>query len=198
MENSNSEAIKCVVIGDTGIGRKTLMRILGPAVKASNNQTAQSEKIVFDQKEFEHKFKGSKYQISFFAPSANEDYDRMRPLFYGGTDIFILAFAVDDEYSFEHIKNKWNIETQTFSNSSQSIPIIILGLKSDLRRNKQNSDRLVKVADAQELCKDLKAVRYLECSGSEGKGIDEMVNTVCYCIQNTRHPGATGGCCVIQ
>lgn len=36
-----------------------------------------------------------------------EDYDRLRPLSYPQTDVFLLCFAVDRIESLENVKEKW-------------------------------------------------------------------------------------------
>lgn len=37
----------------------------------------------------------------------HEDYDRLRPLSYPQTDVFILCFSITSRYSFEAVKSKW-------------------------------------------------------------------------------------------
>lgn len=38
-----------------------------------------------------------------------EDYDRLRPLSYPGTDVFVLCYAIDSRASFENLE-KWLAE----------------------------------------------------------------------------------------
>lgn len=35
------------------------------------------------------------------------DYDRLRALFYPGTDVFLVFFSIRDHETLEHVKQKW-------------------------------------------------------------------------------------------
>ena len=50
----------------------------------------------------------SNYSFSFFqfATSGQEDYDRLRPLSYPQTDVFLVCFSVVSPASFENVKEK--------------------------------------------------------------------------------------------
>ena len=44
--------------------------------------------------------------IWFFTLSGQEDYDRLRPLSYPQTDVFLVCFSVVSPASFENVKEK--------------------------------------------------------------------------------------------
>eukprot|EP00731_Ephydatia_muelleri_P008890 Em0004g1228a len=54
----------------------------------------------------------------------------LRPLFYSNTDAVLIAFSVDDEYSYESVRNVWLPEIKQHC---PNIPWLLLGLKADLR-----------------------------------------------------------------
>ena len=68
--------------------------------------------------------------INFCHFSGQEDYDRLRPLSYKDTDVAVLTFGLDSRSSLENIKAKWFPETQHYI---PTVPVILLGLKSDLK-----------------------------------------------------------------
>lgn len=39
--------------------------------------------------------------------AGQEDYDRLRPLSYPQTDVFLVCFSVVSPASFENVKEKW-------------------------------------------------------------------------------------------
>ena len=45
--------------------------------------------------------------------SGQADYDRLRPLSYPESDVFIICFALDSEASFNNVRNKWKPEVKT-------------------------------------------------------------------------------------
>ena len=44
--------------------------------------------------------------LGLWDTAGQEDYDRLRPLSYPGTDIFLLCFSVDNVHSYENVKTK--------------------------------------------------------------------------------------------
>lgn len=84
------------------------------------------------------------------------DYDRLRPLSYPQTDVFIICFSLVSPASFENVRAKvWRIifvKTSILINYLQwypevshhcpRIPIILVGTKLDLRDEKNMIEKL--------------------------------------------------------
>ena len=49
---------------------------------------------------------GEPYTLGLFDTAGQEDYDRLRPLSYPQTDVFLVCFSVVSPSSFENIKEK--------------------------------------------------------------------------------------------
>ncbi len=62
--------------------------------------------------------------------SGQEDYDRLRPLSYPGTQVFLVCFSIISPSSYENVLSKWVPEIQ---HHAANVPIILVGTKSDLR-----------------------------------------------------------------
>ena len=56
-------------------------------------------------------------------------YDRLRPLSYPQTDVFILCFSMNNRYSFQSIKQRLEPEIH---HHCPGVPFIIVGCKRDL------------------------------------------------------------------
>lgn len=94
------------------------------------------------------------------APTAGqEDYDKLRPLSYPQTDVFLICFAVNSRTSFDNLREKWLKEVQHFA---PNVPFIFVGTKSDLR--KEGGSDFVSAEEGERLKVELKAQRYIECS----------------------------------
>ncbi len=76
------------------------------------------------------KLKRHFYSLSLWDTASDEGCDRLRPLAYPQTDVFLICFSVDSPASFSNVRDKWLPEIQHFA---QGIPIIFVGLQTDLR-----------------------------------------------------------------
>lgn len=56
-----------------------------------------------------------------------EDYDRLRPLSYPGTDIFLLCYSIENRSSFENVEAKWIPEIKHFC---PDVPILLAACKT--------------------------------------------------------------------
>ncbi|PRD25211.1 UNVERIFIED_CONTAM: Cdc42 [Trichonephila clavipes] len=52
---------------------------------------------------------GEPYTLGLFDTAGQEDYDRLRPLSYPQTDVFLVCFSVVSPSSFENVKEKVNL-----------------------------------------------------------------------------------------
>ena len=58
---------------------------------------------------------GEPYTLGLFDTAGQEDYDRLRPLSYPQTDVFLVCFSVVSPSSFENVKEKVRTKFQEFS-----------------------------------------------------------------------------------
>ena len=113
-------------------------------------------------------------------------YDRLRPLSYPQTDVFLACFSIISPASFENVKAKWYPE---INHHCPNVPIILVGTKIDLREDKETINRLaekklapVSHQQGMQLAKEIKAIKYLECSALTQTGLkavfDEAIRAV--------------------
>jgi len=116
--------------------------------------------------------------LGLWDTAGQEDYDRLRPLSYPQTDVFLVGFSVISPASFENVRAKWIPEIQ---HHCPSTSIILVGTKLDMREDKETLDRLAgkKLApitneQGTNMAKEIKAIKYLECSALTQKGLKEV------------------------
>ena len=68
--------------------------------------------------------------LQIWDTAGQEDYDRLRPLSYPQTDVFLVAFSLISRASFENTKQKWWPELK---HHCPGVPTILVGTKLDLR-----------------------------------------------------------------
>ena len=64
---------------------------------------------VFDNYEVDMMIGSETYKMGLWDTYHGEDYDRLRPLSYPQTDVFLVAFCVVTPSSYENVKDKVNI-----------------------------------------------------------------------------------------
>lgn len=141
---------------------------------------------VFDNYTANVEFEGKKLILGLWDTAGQEDYDYLRPLSYPGTDIFILAFSVVDPVSFENIRSKWVPEIRKYEPYT---PFLIIGTKTDLRGDAStlhDLDSLNQTAitrlQGDELCRELKGHKYMECSALTQAGLKEIFDECIRCF----------------
>jgi len=92
---------------------------------------------VFDNYNATVNVEGKDITLGLWDTAGQEDYDKLRPLSYPGTHVFILCFAVTSHASYENADSKWYPEIR---HHVQNVPIILCGTKIDLRNDKKFLD----------------------------------------------------------
>uniref|UniRef100_A0A8C5C1P8 Cell division control protein 42 homolog n=1 Tax=Gadus morhua TaxID=8049 RepID=A0A8C5C1P8_GADMO len=121
---------------------------------------------------------GEPYTLGLFDTAGQEDYDRLRPLSYPQTDVFLVCFSVVSPSSFENVKEKWVPE---ITHHCPKTPFLLVGTQIDLRDDPSTVEKLAKNKQkpitpetAEKLARDLKAVKYVECSALTQRGLKNV------------------------
>jgi len=165
--------IKCVVVGDGAVGKTCLL-----ISYTTNAFPGEYIPTVFDNYSANVMVDGKPINLGLWDTAGQEDYDRLRPLSYPQTDVFLVCFSVISKSSFENVKTKWVPEIQ---HHAPNVPIVLVGTKSDLRKDdstiKQLNSRnqvMVTVEEAQRMGKEIGAVSFLECSALTQEGLKQV------------------------
>jgi Ras-related C3 botulinum toxin substrate 1 len=146
---------------------------------------------------------GRTINLGLWDTAGQEDYDRLRPLSYPGTNIFLICFSVVNPISLENVKEKWLPEV---SHHCPNVPIILVGTKLDMKEDSGTLEKLKKqglkpvTKEEGEACKKaIKAVHYVECSAKTQQGIkevfDKAIRTVLF--DKTKQSSGKKGCLLL-
>lgn len=167
------QTLKCVVVGDGAVGKTCLL------ISYTTNQfPADYVPTVFDNYAVTVMIGDEPYTLGLFDTAGQEDYDRLRPLSYPSTDVFLVCFSVIAPPSFENVKEKWFPEVH---HHCPGVPCLVVGTQIDLRDDKVIIEKLrrqrlrpITAEQGERLARELKAVKYVECSALTQRGLKNV------------------------
>lgn len=140
-------------------------------------------------------------QLALWDTAGQEDYERLRPLAYSKAHVILIGFSVESPDSLENVKAKWADEARE---RCPHCPIILVGLKKDLREDpeaqetmRKKSMRFVTTKQGMEMKDNIGAKRYMECSSLTGDGVDDVFEAATRAALTTFEKKEGGGCCIV-
>ena len=162
MPTTNNNIIKCVLIGDEGVGKTSLLitytRNKFPEFYVPN---------ILDNCAVNVKLKNETYTLGLFDTSVNYQQD------LSNTDVFLLCFSLDKPVSLQNAKDIWFPMIRMYNTKAN---IVLVGLKSDLKNMNTSLSNL-----GENLAKILGCKRYLECSAKLQSGISFVFDECIRC-----------------
>ena len=155
--------VKLVVVGDGGVGKTVLL--ISFTTNAFPNEYIPT---VFENYNSRFLVDDVRVNLGLWDTSGQADYDRLRPLTYPKTDVFLLLFSVDKPSSFDNVEEKWKPELEKHC---PDVPIILVGNKKDIRDDSEQMRRLqdknikpIEEKQGHEMAEKIGAIKYIECS----------------------------------
>ena len=174
--------IKCVILGDDGSGKKTLLfSYISKKPELENHPSVYKPPTT--------QLEVGKYRINLVLcdTKGHDKYDQIRPLCYPDTDVFVICFSLIDGTTFNRVRTKWQEEVKRYSKND--IPILLVGTKLDLRDDKKsdmcdknNRENIVTeqpqyvekifFQDGTSMAEIIGAEKYIECSALDNKSME--------------------------
>jgi len=188
--------IKCVVVGDGAVGKTCLL-----ISYTTNAFPGEYIPTVFDNYSANVMVDGKPINLGLWDTAGQEDYDRLRPLSYPQTDVFLVCFAVIASSSFKNVKQKWIPE---ITHHAPGVPIILVGTKSDLRNDDETKANLQKKSlhmvskeEAETLKSEIGAAKYVECSALTQEGLKGVFDEAIRAALTPKKKDKKGGCTLL-
>jgi len=158
------DTVKLVVVGDGATGKTCLLMMY-----SQGKFPTEYVPTVFDNYSVELDLtingQAKTIELGLWDTAGQEEYDRLRPLSYRNTDIFLVVFAIDSDASMSNVKTKWVPELKHYS---PDVPYVLVATKIDLRQGQATT---VSEAKGRQLSNEIGALAYLECSARANTNI---------------------------
>ncbi|KAK9462548.1 small GTPase superfamily [Lipomyces oligophaga] len=197
MSNSKADySFKIVTVGDQACGKTSLLLTYTMGVFPELYMPT-----IFENRAVTVKLlSGKSARLDLFDTAGQEQFDRLRPLAYNDTNLVLIAYSVDNPTSLQNISERWWPEVSHYC--SLKMPIVIVGLKTDLRNDPKVVESLrasgftstVSSQQGREVAKKIAGgVPYVECSAKSKQGVDDVFNTILDALVapkgKTKYPG---------
>uniref|UniRef100_A0A8C1KGF7 Ras homolog family member F n=1 Tax=Cyprinus carpio TaxID=7962 RepID=A0A8C1KGF7_CYPCA len=152
---TQTDSLKIVIVGDGGCGKTSLL-------------------MVYAKGDFPEKYAPSVFDKYV----TTEDYDRLRPLSYQEVNLVVICYDVTNPTSFDNVTIKWYPEVRHFC---RDVPIILIGCKTDLRKDKEKMRKLraldlapITYLQGEQIQKQMNLEIYLECSAKYRENVEDI------------------------
>lgn len=169
-----TQSIKMVVVGSPNVGKSSWII----SVETGKFPT-HGIPTVLDDVSVLREVDGIEYSISLWDTLGIEDYNRLRPLSYPQTDVFVLFYSVSSPGIFSSIPTFWKEELKLHC---PNVPILLVGGKCDLRYDNDVLEELerkqlkpISFEEGQEVAKLIQASGFIECSSATYKGVETVL-----------------------
>ncbi|XP_078366640.1 ras-like GTP-binding protein RHO [Oculina patagonica] len=174
---------KLVIVGDAdhieGRGANEKTHLLYVFVKGEAPKVYVP--TVFEDSVADIEVDGQAVELALWDTAGQEDNARLRPLSYPATDVILMCFSIDRPESLESVANKWFPEVSRYC---PNVPIILVGMKKDLRDDQETKEELSKLGRApvtseegRAMCERINGYSYMECSAKKNDGVKEVFET---------------------
>ena len=165
--------IKLVVVGDAAVGKTCLL-----IAYTTNSFPLEYVPTVFDDYSANILVDGKPYGLGLWDTAAQEDYDRLRPLSYPDTDVFLILYSVISRISLDHAASKWVPE---ITHHCATAPHMLVGTKADLRDDAETMKCLaekgqtpITMEEGIAFSKKIGSAKHYECSALKQTGLKDL------------------------
>ena len=170
--------VKVVCVGNGGVGKTCLL------MSYTNNDFVHGHiPTCADICEIVVNTNGAEKCLSLLDTAGTSDYDRLRPLSFPQTDVFILAYCCVSPASFEGIRERCLPEV---AHHCPEVPLYLVATKADLRTDKEVLETLatkklkpISSEDGERYAREIGAT-FFETSALTGEGVRTLFETAAY------------------
>lgn len=163
---ANTIEAKIILLGDSAVGKTSILtRILK---NTFDEELATTIGATYSYKTVQ--YQGKDVQMQIWDTAGQERYRCLAPIYYRGTNIVFLVYAVNSRTSFE-VVDVW-VKSLSDNNADPSL-IYLIANKVDLERTSDS----ISMNEGMEKADAIKAI-YYEVSAKTGNGIEDLLKAV--------------------
>lgn len=112
--------------------------------------------------------------LSLWDTAGQEDFEKLRPLSYSETDVFVICYSISLRDSYMNVKSKWIPEINVHEPDR---PFIVVATKMDMREDNKDPSKeadFVSTKEGNQIVSDTRAFSFVECSALLQRNLNEV------------------------
>ncbi|KAK1707984.1 P-loop containing nucleoside triphosphate hydrolase protein [Colletotrichum acutatum] len=155
----DEESVKILLVGDEKCGKTSFLSRLSAGEGTGPIRLLRDIDQPFI---FEIKFSGKPYRLEFYDTNSPENWKLLEP------DIVILCYDISQRLSLINMRRHWLPEVKMSFRRPDRLPILMLGLKRDLR-SEDDPNGIIYPQEAYQQAQEIRIDKYMECSAVTGE-----------------------------
>ncbi len=165
---SEPESIKVVLVGESGVGKTSIISQFTSKTFDAHRETSLSAQFI--SKTVEFKDIGKQIKFDIWDTVGQEKYRSLAKIFYKDAKVIVFVYDITTEYSFNELKKYWYEETK--ANSDGNPILAVVGNKIDLYNNQKVSN-----SDGKEFAEKIGAI-FQTTSALSDSGITNLFENI--------------------
>ncbi|GAB1313235.1 GTP-binding protein rho1 like [Madurella fahalii] len=186
--------ITILLLGDEKCGKSTFLSRISQGRQNLNGRTSLTLLKDIDQPfVFEIRTRKGQYRFEFYDTSSLESWRLLQP------DMVIICYDISQRLSLIDLQRVWIKEVRSTFASNDALPMLVLGLKRDLR-SEDDPNGIIYPQEAYCVAQEMRADKYMECSAVTGELMTEVFDDICTTALKTTTPAggqSEGGCAIM-
>ncbi|KAI1129840.1 P-loop containing nucleoside triphosphate hydrolase protein [Nemania abortiva] len=183
--------VKVLLLGDEGVGKTTfLSRISGGGNSLDGNVPITLLQDINQPFIFELRNRRRAYRLEFHDTACPEDWRLLEP------DLILICYDIGQRLSLINMERVWIKEVHGTFRTSDRIPIVVVGLKRDLR-SETDPNGTIYPQEGYKVSQEMRADQYVECSAVTGELLKLAFEEICKTAAQTKTEAggqSEGGC----
>ncbi|KAG4430896.1 hypothetical protein IFR05_013626 [Cadophora sp. M221] len=165
--SKKSTTIKLVVVGDSGRLKQCLL-----ITYVTNKYPSEYVPQVFDNYAVTIMVGDEPYTLGIFDTTGQESYDRLRPLSYPLTDVFMIIISTSTPSNYTSARDTWAPELK---HHCPGVPFLLVGIQDPPDAAVDTaSKKKARVDKGRKLAGEIGAEKYVECELESGRGVKNV------------------------
>ncbi|KAI0469287.1 P-loop containing nucleoside triphosphate hydrolase protein [Xylaria cf. heliscus] len=184
-------SVNVLLLGDENVGKTTFLSRISRGIDALDGHIPIT--LLEDKDQpfiFELRNRRRAYRLEFYDTAFSGDWRLLEP------DLVLICYDISQRLSLINMERVWIKEIRSTFQASDRIPIIVVGLKRDLR-SETDPNGIIYPQEGYKVSQAMRADKYVECSAVTGELLKLAFEEICKTAAQTKSEAggqSEGGC----